>query len=119
MERRASRRPDLPRDYKRANPSGTTAASSVGTRYDRGENPPAYQLYLRGLYHREKWTAEGMKVARDYYQQAIKLDLAERLLSSLGAHADHERVLSKALQARKASHSPRHSLGDRTALSRR
>ena len=37
-------------------------------------NPEAYQLYLKGNFHRTKYTEEGYKRAIDYYKQAIALD---------------------------------------------
>ncbi len=68
-------------------------------------DPQAYQLYLRGLYHREKWTAEGMKVARDYYQQAIKRDpnfaLAQVALAGTYRYPDlpRDQAIQKAKEA--------------------
>jgi eukaryotic-like serine/threonine-protein kinase len=38
------------------------------------ENTEAYQLYLKGRYYWNKWTAEGTKRAIDYFQQAIAVD---------------------------------------------
>jgi Flp pilus assembly protein TadD len=38
------------------------------------ENVEAYQLYLRGRYHWNKRTAEGLRQAVDYFQQAIDRD---------------------------------------------
>jgi serine/threonine protein kinase/Flp pilus assembly protein TadD len=38
------------------------------------ENVEAYQLYLRGRYHWNKRTAEGLRQAIDYFQQAIDRD---------------------------------------------
>ncbi len=38
------------------------------------EKPEAYQLYLQGLYHWNKWTEEGFKKAADYFQEAIQKD---------------------------------------------
>jgi TolB-like protein/tetratricopeptide (TPR) repeat protein len=37
-------------------------------------SPEAYQLYLRGLYFRDKGTKESLEKSVDYFQQAIKLD---------------------------------------------
>jgi serine/threonine protein kinase/Flp pilus assembly protein TadD len=37
-------------------------------------NPEAYQLYLKGLYHWNKRTAEALKTSVDYFQQAIEKD---------------------------------------------
>ncbi len=38
------------------------------------ENTEAYQLYLKGRYHWNKRTAEGLKKAVEYFQQAIEND---------------------------------------------
>jgi serine/threonine protein kinase/tetratricopeptide (TPR) repeat protein len=38
------------------------------------ESGEAYQFYLKGRYHFEKWTDDGTKVARDYFRQAIDRD---------------------------------------------
>ncbi len=38
------------------------------------ENPGAYQLYLQGLYYRNKWTYDGFKKAVDYFNQAVAID---------------------------------------------
>jgi len=37
-------------------------------------NPEAYQLYLKGLYHWNKRTAEALKTSVDYFSQAIEKD---------------------------------------------
>ena len=37
-------------------------------------NPEAYQLYLKGLYHWNKRTAESLKTSIDYFNQAIEKD---------------------------------------------
>ena len=37
-------------------------------------NPEAYQLYLRGRFHRDKYTPAGLQKAVDYFQQAIAAD---------------------------------------------
>ncbi|HEY9502502.1 MAG TPA: protein kinase [Pyrinomonadaceae bacterium] len=37
-------------------------------------NPEAYQLYLKGLYHWNKRTAESLKTSVDYFSQAIEKD---------------------------------------------
>jgi tetratricopeptide (TPR) repeat protein len=37
-------------------------------------NPEAYQLYLKGLYHWNKRTAESLKTAVDYFNQAVAKD---------------------------------------------
>ena len=37
-------------------------------------NPEAYQLYLKGLYHWNKRTAEALKTSVDYFNQAIEKD---------------------------------------------
>jgi len=36
--------------------------------------PEAYELYLNGRYHYNKWTTEGFRKAADYFQQAITHD---------------------------------------------
>jgi serine/threonine-protein kinase len=38
------------------------------------DNPEAYQLYLKGRYSSNKWTAEGFRKAIEYFNQAITLD---------------------------------------------
>jgi TolB-like protein/tRNA A-37 threonylcarbamoyl transferase component Bud32/Flp pilus assembly protein TadD len=38
------------------------------------ENPEAYQLYLQGLYYRNKWTEAGFTKAIDYFKQATERD---------------------------------------------
>ncbi len=38
------------------------------------ENPEAYQLYLQGLYYRNKWTEVGFTKAIDYFKQATERD---------------------------------------------
>ena len=38
------------------------------------ENTEAYQLYLKGRYHWNKWTEDGFNKSLEYYEQAIKLD---------------------------------------------
>jgi serine/threonine protein kinase/Tfp pilus assembly protein PilF len=37
-------------------------------------NTEAYQLYLQGLYHRNKWTEEDFRKAADYFTQAVQKD---------------------------------------------
>src|SRR5215469_7084793 len=37
-------------------------------------NPDAYQLFLKGRYHANRATAEELKKAIDYFQQAIEKD---------------------------------------------
>src|SRR5215469_3164149 len=37
-------------------------------------NPDAYEAYLKGRYFIEKWTEEGTRVGRQYFEQAIKID---------------------------------------------
>ncbi len=39
-------------------------------------NPKAYQLFLKGRYHWYKFTPENVRKSRDYFQQAIDLDLS-------------------------------------------
>jgi TolB-like protein/Tfp pilus assembly protein PilF len=38
------------------------------------ENAEAYQLYMRGRFHWYKWTEEGWRKSRDYFEQAIARD---------------------------------------------
>jgi serine/threonine-protein kinase len=38
------------------------------------ESPEAYQLYLKGRYHWNKWTPEGWQKSIEYFQQAIGKD---------------------------------------------
>jgi TolB-like protein len=40
----------------------------------RSVNPKAHEAYLKGLYHRNKFSAEGFKKAFEYYQTAIDAD---------------------------------------------
>jgi adenylate cyclase len=40
----------------------------------RTDNPEAHELYLRGLYHFNKQTMEGIAKSIEYYEQAIKKD---------------------------------------------
>ncbi|MFB3814036.1 MAG: protein kinase [Terriglobales bacterium] len=37
-------------------------------------DPEAYQLYLKGLFHWNKWTEDGFKKAADYFRQAVQKD---------------------------------------------
>lgn len=37
-------------------------------------NPEAYEAYLKGRYFMEKWTEEGTRVGREYFQQALQKD---------------------------------------------
>jgi TolB-like protein len=37
-------------------------------------NPESYDAYLKGLFHHEKYTPEGLKIALQYYNLAIELD---------------------------------------------
>jgi TolB-like protein/DNA-binding winged helix-turn-helix (wHTH) protein len=37
-------------------------------------NPEAYEAYLKGRYFMEKWTEEGTRVGREYFQQALQRD---------------------------------------------
>jgi tetratricopeptide (TPR) repeat protein len=37
-------------------------------------DPEAYELYLRGRYHYDKWTKEGFENAIEYFQKAIEAD---------------------------------------------
>lgn len=38
------------------------------------ENAEAYQLYLRGRYHWDKWTREGFSKGMEYFHQAVEKD---------------------------------------------
>jgi len=38
------------------------------------QNAEAYQLYLKGRYHWDKWTPEGFAKGMDYFQQAVAQD---------------------------------------------
>jgi len=38
------------------------------------ENAEAYNLYLKGRHHLQKWTPEGLMKAKEYFEQAIALD---------------------------------------------
>src|SRR5207247_8822056 len=40
----------------------------------RAVNPEAYETYLKGRYFIEKWTEEGTRVGREYFEQAIQKD---------------------------------------------
>ena len=40
----------------------------------RAVNPEAYEAYLKGRYFIEKWTEEGTRVGREYFEQAIAKD---------------------------------------------
>ncbi len=40
----------------------------------RALNPEAYEAYLKGRYFIEKWTEEGTRVGREYFEQAIQKD---------------------------------------------
>jgi len=40
----------------------------------RAVNPGAYEAYLKGRYFVEKWTEEGTRVGREYFEQAIQKD---------------------------------------------
>jgi len=37
-------------------------------------NPEAYEAYLKGRYFMEKWTEDGTRVGREYFEQAIQKD---------------------------------------------
>jgi serine/threonine protein kinase len=51
-----------------------TAAQKKKLRKRATVNPEAYQAYLRGRHHWNRWSAEGFRRAVDYFQQAIDLD---------------------------------------------
>jgi len=38
------------------------------------DNAEAYQLYLKGRYHQNKWTPEGIRKSVEYFEQAIAID---------------------------------------------
>ena len=38
------------------------------------ENAEAYNLYLKGRHHLQKWTPEGLMKAKEYFEQALALD---------------------------------------------
>jgi len=40
----------------------------------RPVNPEAYELYLKGRYHHNKWTAEEFEKATEYFRKAIEVD---------------------------------------------
>jgi TolB-like protein/tetratricopeptide (TPR) repeat protein len=40
----------------------------------RAVNPEAYEAYLKGRYFVEKWTEEGTRIGREYFEQAIQKD---------------------------------------------
>src|SRR5438874_3784686 len=82
-------------------------AQRLARRYT--ENVEAYQLYLRGRYHWDKFTVPDIKRSIDYFQQAINLDpkyplpyagLADAycMLNGLGA-ASPDEVIPKAKEA--------------------
>jgi TolB-like protein/Tfp pilus assembly protein PilF len=41
---------------------------------NRVVNPEAYEAYLKGRYHWDKWTPEGVRKSAEYFQQAIAVD---------------------------------------------
>ena len=38
------------------------------------DNPEAYELYLKGLYHSNKWTDEGLRKSTEYFEKALEKD---------------------------------------------
>jgi TolB-like protein/DNA-binding winged helix-turn-helix (wHTH) protein/Tfp pilus assembly protein PilF len=46
----------------------------VQARNPQAVNPEAYEAYLKGRYFIEKWTEEGTRVGREYFEQAIQKD---------------------------------------------
>ncbi len=58
-------------DYLRPRPTETQAREPT-KQYT--ESADAYQLYLRGLYYRNKWTEDGFRKASDYFKQAVERD---------------------------------------------
>ena len=82
-------------------------AQELGKNYT--DNAEAYQLYLRGRFYWDKRSAEGLKKAINYFQQAIALDQnyalayagladAYSLLPAYGGAPPHE-VMPKAREA--------------------
>jgi serine/threonine-protein kinase len=51
-----------------------TSAQKKGLARRHTENPEAYQLYLKGRYHWNKRTEDGIKKSIEYFEQAIALD---------------------------------------------
>lgn len=51
-----------------------TAQEEAKLSRGRSVNPKAHKAYLKGSYHLQKYTEEGMKKAIEYFQQAIELD---------------------------------------------
>ena len=58
-------------DYLRPRPT-ELQGRELAKRYT--ENADAYQLYMRGLYYRNKWTEDGLRRASDYFKQAVERD---------------------------------------------
>jgi len=50
------------------------AVLPAGNAQKRLVNPAAYEAYLKGQFHVERYTAQDMMLASQYYQQAIDLD---------------------------------------------
>jgi serine/threonine-protein kinase len=104
---------DLARDVSnklRIKLSGTEA-EKVAKTYTA--NPQAYQLYLKGLYHWNKRTAEALRTSIDYFNQAIEKDpsyaqayagmaLAYVLLPQYSAGSPSEAMAKGNAAARKA-----------------
>ena len=81
-------------------------------------NPEAYQLYLKGRHHWHKWTEEGLRRSREYFEGAIAVDsqyamayygLADSYLASgsLGRPIAHILPPAKAALARALEIDPR------------
>jgi TolB-like protein/DNA-binding winged helix-turn-helix (wHTH) protein len=51
-----------------------TSTQRVHSVSSQAVNPEAYEAYLRGRYFIEKWTEEGTRVGREYFEQAIQKD---------------------------------------------
>lgn len=52
-------------------PGGVRAARSVG---GRGPVPEAYDAYVKGRFHFNRWNSEGLRTSVEYYREAIALD---------------------------------------------
>ncbi len=73
------------------------------------ENVEAYNLYLKGLHHQRKWTAEGLAKGKEYFEQGITADpdyalawfgLAQHYwLSGYFGHVPSKQANAESLQA--------------------
>jgi len=48
--------------------------SRAPTEIERSVNPEAYEAFLKGQFHVERFTPQDMTIAAQYYQQAVELD---------------------------------------------